>query len=673
MPRKILVTCALPYANGSIHLGHLVEHIQTDIWVRFQKMRGHDCYFICADDTHGTAVMLTAEKEGISPEELIKQVHQEHLSDFSGFGIHFDFYGSTHSELTRQYACDIYNQLKATKLTRYQNIEQFYDASKGVFLPDRFIKGQCPKCSAVDQYGDSCEVCGSTYSPTDLVSPFSVLSGSKPDLRSSEHIFFKLSDDRCVHFLKNWLNQEQSIQKEVINKMQEWLGDDGKLRDWDISRDAPYFGFEIPGEKNKFFYVWLDAPVGYMGAFAEFCQKNQIQFDDFWAKDSQAELYHFIGKDILYFHTLFWPAMLHFSGHRTPTSVFAHGFLTINGQKMSKSRGTFITAKSYLDAGINPEFLRYYFSTKLNGTLEDIDLNLDDLASRINSDLVGKFVNIASRCAGFIHRLFQGELVFADEDKLKEKASALGDSIAQLYEQRSYAKAMREIMDFADEVNVLIADLAPWKKIKDPNSLDEVQQGCSEALHGFWVLSILLVPVLPEVAARVASFFGLDRTLKWSDLMLMPKRINAYEHLLQRLEVRHLTQLIRLSEEKLSAAGSPPNKKEITSFIDINDFSKIDLRIAKILKAAQVEGADKLLKLSLDVGELGQKIVFAGIRSAYNTEDLEGKLTLMVANLAPRKMRFGLSEGMVLAASGHETGLYLLSPDSGAQPGMKVK
>ncbi len=692
MTRKILVTSALPYANGAIHLGHLVEYIQTDIWVRFQKMQGHECWYVCADDTHGTPVMLRAEKEGITPEALIARVHDEHIRDFKGFHVEFDNYYSTHSDETRSYSEEIYRRLKDAGLIEVRSIEQYYDPLKQMFLPDRFIKGECPKCGTRDQYGDSCESCGAAYAPTDLKNPYSAVSGAKPELRSSEHYFFKLSDPRCQQFLRRWTTQG-TLQPEAANKMQEWLGgaEENRLTDWDISRDAPYFGFEIPGAPGKFFYVWLDAPVGYMGSFKNLCNRTGIDFDEFWNKDSTAELYHFIGKDILYFHALFWPAMLEYAGYRTPTKVFAHGFLTVDGQKMSKSRGTFITAESYLAQGLNPEWLRYYYAAKLNGTMEDIDLNLDDFVARVNSDLIGKYVNIASRCAGFISKRFEGRLskeLPPSQLLARLQAVETWKKIGLLYADRDYSKAIREIMALADEVNKYVDSKKPWDLAKVTASDLELHQVCSLAINLFWLLTVYLKPVLPVVAAKVQAFLGLtNEQMKWEQYaaLLNGHQIQPYQHLMQRIDPKQIAALVDANKESLAPTdNTPPVEKAKVmeaapadnSLISIDDFTKVDLRIARIVEAAHVEGADKLIRLSLDIGEEKPRQVFAGIKSAYDPATLVGRLTVMVANLAPRKMKFGMSEGMVLAASdtdGKSPGLFLLSPDSGAQPGMRVK
>jgi len=697
--RKILVTSALPYANGAIHLGHLVEYIQTDIWVRFQKMRGHECWYVCADDTHGTPIMLRAEKEGISPERLIARVHGEHLRDFTGFHVAFDHYHSTHSEETRHYACDIYEKLKAVGLIEVRAIEQYYDPVKQMFLPDRFIKGECPKCGAADQYGDACEACGAAYAPTELKNPFSAVSGAKPELRASDHHFFRLSDARCEAFLRRWTQQEDHLPPEAANKLREWLGDEGenKLTDWDISRDAPYFGFEIPGAPGKYFYVWLDAPIGYMGAFAHLCAKQGLRFDDFWGKEAPAELYHFIGKDILYFHALFWPAELEFAGYRTPTRLFPHGFLTVDGAKMSKSRGTFITAESYLRAGLNPEWLRYYFAAKLSGTMEDIDLNLADFISRVNSDLVGKYVNIASRAAGFIDKRFGGKLLGEARAALfRSELPGLieaGDEIAECYERLDFARALRRIMALADQVNQYVDRHQPWVLAKSEGSEAQLHRICTLLIDAFRLLTVYLKPVLPHLAQRAEEFLNCA-PLKWSDAayLLPPAHpINPYEHLMQRVDGKQIDALIAANRESLPTTEATAKAAESqqrhaqhqqntedrmrqAEHISIDEFSKIDLRIARIVEAAHVEGADKLLRLTLDVGPLGTRQVFAGIKSAYDPAALVGRLTVMVANLAPRKMKFGLSEGMVLAASDAQgSGPFLFSPDAGAEPGMRVK
>ena len=698
--RKILVTSALPYANGSIHLGHLVEYIQTDIWVRFQKMRGHTVYYVCADDTHGTPIMLRAEKESITPEALIARVHSEHSGDFTGFHIQFDNYYSTHSAETRHFSEDIYGKLKTAGLIAVRGIEQLYDPVKNMFLPDRFVKGECPKCGAKDQYGDSCEACGAAYAPTELKNPYSAVSGAKPVNKSSEHYFFSLSDARCADFLRQWACNGDHLQLEAANKMREWVGEAGenKLSDWDISRDAPYFGFEIPGAPGKYFYVWLDAPIGYMGSFQNLCAREQIDFDEFWQPQSDTELYHFIGKDILYFHALFWPAMLKNAGYRTPTKIFAHGFLTVNGEKMSKSRGTFITAESYLKQGLNPEWLRYYYAAKLNSTLEDIDLNLDDFVARVNSDLVGKFINIASRCAGFITKRFDGKLVSGEQYQALQAivnehfSSWRPEVIEQAFEEREFSAAIRQIMKFADEANEMIHNLAPWEIAKHADRADDLHRACSLGIQLFYLLSRYLKPILPGTVQQIEAFLN-GEPLTWPQLqadqpvsdLLLPAghTINTYQHLMTRIDNKQIYALIAANTQSLTASPpqSPARHAEkqqhaispIAETISIDDFSKIDLRIAMIVNAEHVPGAEKLLKLTLDIGN-EQRTVFAGIKSAYDPEQLKGRLTVMVANLAPRQMKFGLSEGMVLAAGGGNPGeLFILSPDSGAQPGMRVK
>ncbi len=691
-PRKILVTSALPYANGSIHLGHLVEYIQTDIWVRFQKMQGHEVHYVCADDTHGTPIMLRAQNEGITPEQLIDRVWHEHKADFDGFNIEFDHYGSTNSEETKKFAQDIYRKLKANDLIEVKPVEQFFDPVKEMFLPDRFIKGECPKCHAKDQYGDNCEACGATYAPIELINPYSAVSGAQPERRSSEHYFFKLSDARCQEFLHGWTQgtlADQStapLQQEAANKMREWF--EAGLSNWDISRDAPYFGFEIPDAPGKFFYVWLDAPVGYMGSFKKLCSQKGIDFDAYWNADSKTELYHFIGKDILYFHSLFWPAMLKFSGLRTPTQIFAHGFLTVNGEKMSKSRGTFITADSYLKQGLNPEYLRYYYAAKLNGTMEDIDLNLEDFTARVNSDLVGKYINIASRCAGFITKHFDGQLSSISNTgaliAIKESAPV----IAKAYEERDFGRALREIMRLADHANADIAVAAPWARAKQEGhgARAELHLDCSGALEMFRLLTLYLKPVLPELAKAVESFLNIPE-LSWdsvNDTFTAGHQINAYQHLATRIDPKLIEAMTEANKQNLAPtidSHSPSRHAEakqsviapIAETISIDEFSKVDLRVAKIVNAEHVEGAEKLLKLTLDIGEANPRTVFAGIKSAYDPAKLVGRMTVMVANLAPRKMKFGLSEGMVLAASGDTPGLFILSPDVGSQPGMRIK
>jgi len=678
MSRKILVTSALPYANGSIHLGHLVEYIQTDIWVRFQKMQGHTVHYVCADDTHGTPIMLRAEKEGITPEALIESVHQEHAADFAEFLVNFDNYYSTNAPENKALSQSIYKKLKAAGKIATKTIEQFYDPVKNMFLPDRFIKGECPKCHAKDQYGDSCEVCGATYNPTELINAYSAVSGAAPIRKETEHYFFKLSE--CEDFLKEW-TRSGTLQGEAANKMGEWF--ESGLNDWDISRDAPYFGFEIPDAPGKYFYVWLDAPIGYMASFMNLCAKQGLDFDEYWQADATTELYHFIGKDILYFHALFWPATLEFSGHRKPTKIFSHGFLTVNGEKMSKSRGTFITARSYLDHIKNPEYLRYYYAAKLNSSMEDIDLSLDDFVARVNSDLVGKYINIASRTAGFINKRFAGKLQSAADNMEVAEIKSAASLIASAYEAREYGKAIREIMRLADIANGYVADKAPWVMAKQEGQDAELQQVCSAALEMFRLLTLYLKPVLPKLALEIEQFLNIP-ALTWQsvDLSLVEGHgMNAYEHLITRIEPTLIAAMTEANKENLTATAqvSAPVLAPIApvladaEYISIDDFGKVDLRIAKIVNAEHVEGAEKLLKLTLDIGEATTRQVFAGIKSAYDPATLVGRLTVMVANLAPRKMKFGMSEGMVLAASDERGGPFILSPDAGAQFGMRVK
>ena len=689
--KKILVTSALPYANGSIHLGHLVEYIQTDIWVRFQKMQGHTVHYVCADDTHGTPIMLRAEKEGITPEALIDNVHKEHSADFSEFLVEFDNYYSTNAPENKELSQSIYKKLKAAGKITSKTIEQFYDPVKNMFLPDRFIKGECPKCHAKDQYGDSCEVCGATYNPTELINAYSAVSGAAPIRKETEHYFFKLSE--CEDFLKQWTRQgtgtdKATLQGEAANKMGEWFA--SGLNDWDISRDAPYFGFEIPDAPGKYFYVWLDAPIGYMASFKKLCADTGLDFDEYWQAEGNegdspnTELYHFIGKDILYFHALFWPATLEYSGHRTPTKIFAHGFLTVNGEKMSKSRGTFITARSYLDHIKNPEYLRYYYAAKLNSTMEDIDLNLEDFTARVNSDLVGKYINIASRTAGFITKRFNGKLLATSKNPVIEELKAAADSISDAYSNREYGKALREIMRLADHANAHVAEAAPWLTAKKEGAEAEAELhlDCSAALEMFRLLTLYLKPVLPKLALEIEKFLNIA-PLSWqslSDAFVDGHQINAYEHLITRIDPKLIEAMTEANKENLQAtpvvvqaAFTPAAAVPEAEYISIDDFTKVDLRIAKIVNAEHVEGAEKLLKLSLDIGEEKPRQVFAGIKSAYDPSTLVGRLTVMVANLAPRKMKFGMSEGMVLAASDERGGPFILSPDVGAQAGMRVK
>ena len=670
MTRRILITSALPYANGSIHLGHLVEYIQTDIWARFQRAQGHETYYVCADDAHGTPIMLHAQKLGISPEALIQQVSEEHQQDFAAFHIAFDHYHSTHSPENRELAQTIYlrNRDKGHIATR--TITQAYDPKENMFLPDRFIKGECPRCGAADQYGDNCEACGATYSPTELKNAYSAISGSKPIEKESLHYFFKLADFEDM--LKQW-TQSGSLQPEVSHKLAEWF--EAGLREWDISRDAPYFGFEIPDTEDKFFYVWLDAPIGYMASFKALCEKQGLNFDEFWGKDSQAELYHFIGKDIIYFHTLFWPAMLDGADFRKPSAVFAHGFLTVNGQKMSKSRGTFIKASTYLEH-LNPEYLRYYFATKLSGHIQDIDLNLEDFAQRVNADLVGKYVNIASRCAGFIKKRFENKLAATcSEPALYDEFVNAGESIATHYEKREYGHAMREIMALADKANQYIDDKKPWVIAKEEGQDQALHDICSVGINLFRVLTTYLQPVLPVTAQKACDYLNLE-ALAWQECArpLADHTVNTFKPLMQRVDMKHIDAMIESSKQSMPEENAKPKSsiESIADTITFDEFAKIDLRIARIVKAEHVEGAEKLLQLTLDIGD-EQRNVFAGIKSAYSPEDLEGRFTVMVANLAPRKMRFGVSEGMVLAAGPGGKDLWILSPDSGAQAGMRVK
>ena len=683
-PRKILVTSALPYANGSIHLGHMVEHIQTDVWVRFQKLRGHECHYCCADDTHGTPVMLAAQKQGIAPEDMIAKVREEHLADFTGFNIGYDNYYSTHSPENKQFSQDIYRALKANGKIESRVIEQLFDPEKQMFLPDRFVKGECPKCHAQDQYGDNCEVCGTTYSPTELINPYSAVSGAKPELRESEHFFFKLGE--CADFLKAWTSGNNPhdgkphLQAEALNKMKEWLGEgeETTLSDWDISRDAPYFGFEIPDAPGKYFYVWLDAPVGYMASFKNLCDRIGIDFDEYFKADSQTEMYHFIGKDILYFHALFWPAMLHFSGHRAPTGVYAHGFLTVDGQKMSKSRGTFITAKSYLEQGLNPEWMRYYIAAKLNSKIEDIDLNLQDFISRVNSDLVGKYVNIAARASGFIAKRFEGRLKDVSGSALLAKLTAQSEAIAECYESREYAKALRDIMALADIVNEYVDANKPWELAKQEGQDARLHEVCSELINAFTMLTAYLAPILPKVAENAAKFLNLE-AITWANTRetLGEHAINKYEHLMQRVEQKQVDDLIEANKQSIAAAAAPAAEEskyeKVAEQASFDDFMKIDMRVAKVLNCEAVEGSTKLLKFDLDFG-FEKRIIFSGIAASYpNPAELNGRMVIAVANFAPRKMaKFGVSEGMILSAATAEGKLKLLDVDAGAQPGDKV-
>lgn len=670
--RKILITSALPYANGPTHLGHLLEYIQTDIWSRFQKLQGHEAYYVCADDAHGTPIMLNAQKQGITPEEMVKNVSIERQRDFADFNIKFDNYHSTHSQENKELSELIYNRLNDAGHIKKHTISQLFDPEKGIFLPDRFVTGTCPTCKSEDQNGDSCDACGATYSPTELINPRSVMSGAEPILKDSEHYFFDLPAFEGM--LKEWLHSG-TIQQEMANKLDEWFADG--LQQWDISRDAPYFGFEIPGAPGKYFYVWLDAPIGYMASFKNLCDKQDIDFDAFWQEGSDAELYHFIGKDIIYFHSLFWPAMLEGAKFRKPTNVFAHGFVTVNGAKMSKSKGTFIKARTYLD-NLDPEFLRYYYAAKLNSGITDLDLNLEDFALRVNSDLVGKVVNIASRCAGFITKKFDGKLSdTVMEPQLLAEFQAATDTVAQHYENRDYSRAIREIMALADKANQFIDTAAPWVLIKDEAKQEEAHQVCSLGLNLFRVLMTYLKPVLPGMAANVEDFLNDGLSWQGAQTALVSHPINKFKPLMQRVEMDKVNKMVEESKESLLAAkdkidpNSPLAKEPIAAEIEFDDFAKVDLRVAKIAKAEHVEGADKLLKLTLDLGGETRQ-VFAGIKSAYAPEDIEGKLTVMVANLKPRKMRFGMSEGMVLAAGPGGKEIYILNPDDGSEPGMRV-
>ncbi|MEM7078453.1 MAG: methionine--tRNA ligase [Pseudomonadota bacterium] len=666
MARSIFVTSALPNANGPIHLGHMLEHIQTDIWVRYQRMCGHTVVYCCADDTHGTATMIRAEEEGVTPEALIDGMREAHLKDFTGFGISYDNYYSTHSPENRHYSELIYERLKDKGLIYTDAVAQLYDPERKIFLADRFVVGECPRCGTPDQYGDNCEKCGATYNATELNNPRSVYSGSTPELRESTHYFFDLP--QYTEFLKTWVHSG-TVQPETANKLDEWL--ESGLRAWDISRDAPYFGFTIPGTDDKYFYVWMDAPIGYMASLQHYCDNQDgITFEEFWAKDSAAEVHHFIGKDIVNFHALFWPAQLDAADFRTPTKVHSHGFVTVNGTKMSKSRGTFIMAAAYLEH-LNPEYLRYYYAAKLNGTADDIDLNLEDFVQRVNSDLVGKVVNIASRCAGFLVKQHGGEMAAQIHDEaLWNKCVDARETIADLYEQGDTNKAIREIMSLADAANQYIATHEPWNMAKDPTRADDVQLVCSQAINIFRVLIGYLKPILPATAEKAEAFLQVE-PLQWSQLttpLAAPHKIAKFKPLLQRLESKAV--------DKLVAASAEPEPQAVTAeddgsaYIDINDFMKVELKVAKITAAAAVEGADKLLQLTLDVGD-HERQVFSGIKSAYAPETLVGRLTVVVANLAPRKMRFGVSEGMVLAA-GDDDEIFLLAPDAGAKPGMRV-
>jgi methionyl-tRNA synthetase len=685
-PRKILVTSALPYANGELHLGHILEAVQTDIWVRLQKMRGNDCVYVCADDAHGTAIMLSAQSQGIIPEQLIDAVKASHEADYAGFAIGFDNFHSTHSPENRARSESIFQALESNGHIARRSITQLFDPEKELFLADRYVKGSCPKCKAPDQYGDNCEACGSTYSPSELIEPVSTISGATPIEKESEHFFFDLPQFKDM--LREW-TRSGTLQEAVANKLAEWLDDE--LQQWDISRDAPYFGFEIPGAPGKFFYVWLDAPIGYMASFENLCERSEYNFDDYWQAGSDAELYHFIGKDIVNFHTLFWPAMLTSANYRTPTAVYVHGFLTVDGTKMSKSRGTFINARTYLE-NLDPEYLRYYLAAKLSNGVDDLDLNFEDFSARVNSDLVGKVINIASRCAGFINKGFDGELsAELDDAELIETLQAAGEAIATLLESREYSKAVRQIMALADSANQYINDRQPWVVAKTEPGSENLQRICTTGINAFRILICYLKPVLPVMAEKAERFLVVE-PLTWSDSQnaLLGHRIAQFEPLMTRVDGKRIEAMIETTKAAYAESTQPgpsaskPGKQTGTADsspfapeIQFDDFAKIDLRIARIAEATHVDGADKLLALTLDLGvdEQGAAItrtVFSGIKSAYSPEQLTGMLTVVVANLAPRKMKFGLSEGMVLAAGPGKDELWLLEPHSGAQPGMRV-
>jgi methionyl-tRNA synthetase len=682
MPRRIFVTTALPYANGPLHIGHIMEYIQADIWVRFQRMQGHELHFVGADDAHGAPIMLKAESEGISPQQLIARIAAGRPRYLQGFHLSFDHWHSTDSPENTQLSQDVYARLKAAGLVYRKTVEQFYDPVKGMFLADRYIKGECPNCHSKDQYGDACEVCSTVYAPTDLINPYSALTGARPVLKASEHFFFRLSDPQCVAFLEQWLGTPGRLQPQVVNKAREWLAGSGELRlsDWDISRDAPYFGIPIPDAPGKYFYVWLDAPIGYLAALKSYFALGKARangeprsFEEFLA-GADTEQIHFIGKDIIYFHTLFWPAMLRFAGapYRVPDRVYVHGFITVSGEKMSKSRGTGISPLRYLDIGMNAEWLRYYIAAKLNASVEDLDFNPDDFVARVNSDLIGKYVNIASRAASFITRHFHGVLRYSqDMAELTDAVRTTAATVRDDYEAREFGKAMRDCMAFADRVNQSFDANQPWVLAKDPAKAAHLQDVCSRALYGFKLLSVLLAPVMPQVAERVAKeLFGLDRAFRWSDAQVLPERINPYRHLMTRVDAKQLDALFESDAAAVPPAGSAGVSGSAAT-LSLDEFKRVDLRVARIVEAEAVAGADKLLKLTLDLGS-ETRTVFAGIKSAYDPQALKGRLTVMVANLAPRKMKFGVSEGMVLAASGEAPGLFLLSPDSGATPGMRI-
>ncbi|HEJ9058315.1 TPA: methionine--tRNA ligase [Serratia fonticola] len=671
--KKLLVTCALPYANGSIHLGHMLEHIQADIWVRYQRMRGNEVHFICADDAHGTPIMLKAQQMGIPPEEMIAEMSREHQQDFAGFGISYENYHSTHSEENRELSGVIYGRLKENGHIKRRTISQLYDPEKGMFLPDRFVKGTCPKCKSPDQYGDNCEVCGATYSPTELIDPKSVVSGATPEMRDSEHYFFDLP--AFSDMLQAW-TRSGALQEQVANKMQEWF--ESGLQQWDISRDAPYFGFEIPDAPGKYFYVWLDAPIGYMGSFKNLCDKRgDLDFDEFWRKDSTTELYHFIGKDIVYFHSLFWPAMLEGSDFRKPTSLFVHGYVTVNGAKMSKSRGTFIKAGTYLKH-LDADCLRYYYAAKLSSRIDDIDLNLEDFVQRVNADIVNKVVNLASRNAGFINKRFAGQLAdHLADPALYQTFVYAATSIAQAYASRETSRAIREIMALADLANRYVDEQAPWVVAKEEGRDADLQAICSMGINLFRVLMTYLKPVLPALTESAEAFLNCELSWDGIEQPLLGHQVSTFKALFNRIDLDKVNEMVNASKEDLAASqkvvSGPLADDPIQDTISFDDFAKVDMRIALIKSAEFVEGSDKLLKLQLDLGGESRQI-FSGIRSAYPDPSLlEGRLTIMVANLAPRKMRFGVSEGMVMAAGPGGKEIFLLSPDSGAQPGMQVK
>ncbi len=689
-PRNLFVTTALPYANGPFHIGHIMEYIQADIWVRFQRMLGNRAHFVCADDAHGAPIMLKAEAEGVKPEELVERIGKDRAKYLEGFAISFDHWHSTHSPENVELSTDIYRKLKAAGLIYVKPVEQFFDPIKQMFLPDRYIKGECPNCHAKDQYGDACEVCSTVYAPTDLINPYSTISGATPVRKTSDHYFFKLSDPRCIEFLNEWLNAPGRLQPAVANKAREWLKGQGDqaLGDWDISRDAPYFGIPIPDAPGKFFYVWLDAPVGYLASLKSYFDSGKARangetrsFDEFLSSPDVEQI-HFIGKDIIYFHTLFWPAMLKFAARKVPDHVYVHGFITVSGAKMSKSRGTGISPLRYLDIGMNAEWLRYYLAAKLNANVEDLDFNPDDFVARVNSDLVGKYVNIASRAAGFITKRFEGKVLAVDTSR--EVATAKWTALAReresriraFYEEREFGKAVREIMDLADAINAAIDREKPWEIAKDPTQAERLHQVCSDCIHAFRRLTLYLAPILPRTAERAAALLGMPLPLRWSQLDEdTAGTIKPYEHLMQRVDPKQLEALfdaVPAPQLGSTSAPAPQTAAPSPATITIDDFAKLDLRIAKIVSAETVEGADKLLKLTVDIGD-AQRTVFAGIRSAYTPDQLIGRLTLVLANLKPRKMRFGTSEGMVLAAGPGGKDIFLLAPDAGAEVGMKVK